>query len=260
MRMSFGRRLLGLDFHADIEGGRGMGDGADGDAIDAGEGDWPEGFQRDAAGGFQDALFLFAGAVAKFDGGQHLRAIHVVQQDDEIRLRASAPRGAVPGSRLRFRPSDRASSARLRAMALGQMSGELFYGNPGDVVVLDQQAVEQAEAMIVSPAAADGVFVEDAESRDRFAGVVNFRVGALDALDEPLGLRGHAAEMLEEVEDDPLGRKQRPHRPANAKQRQRTGVAEAAFENIQVKAGNRLDAQPLVIDPADHLDQRQVRR
>ena len=79
--MGFVRGRFGFDFEADIEGGGGVGDGADGDAVDAGQGDRADGFERDAAGGFEGDR-LFAGLVAEFDGDLHAGAVHVVQQDD----------------------------------------------------------------------------------------------------------------------------------------------------------------------------------
>ena len=63
-------------------GGGRVRDRADGDAFDAGGGDRADGFQRHAARRFQLDLALAAGAVAQLDGRLHVRAVHVVEQDD----------------------------------------------------------------------------------------------------------------------------------------------------------------------------------
>src|SRR2546423_6165318 len=57
-------RNLFFDLEGDIERRHGVGDGADGDAIDAGEGDGAGGFERDAAGGFERYFAAAAGFVA----------------------------------------------------------------------------------------------------------------------------------------------------------------------------------------------------
>jgi hypothetical protein len=54
-----------------------------------------------------------------------------------------------------------------------------------------------------------------------------------------------------------LGRQERPHGPAEAEQRRLAGVAEAALDHVQVKPGDQLDAEPLVVRAADHLDDRE---
>ncbi len=70
--------------------------------------------------------------------------------------------------------------------------------------------------------------------------------------------RGHAGEVLKKIQDDPLGGKKRTKRPANANQRQRSGVAVATFDDIEVKSWDWLDPKTLIEDPADHLHERQA--
>ena len=73
------------------------------------------------------------------------------------------------------------------------------------MIVLDQKAIEESDAMVVPSAAADGVFFQHSQSGQRFARVVNLRFGPFYALHEARGLCCHAAEMLKKIENDPLG-------------------------------------------------------
>ena len=124
-------------------------------------------------------------------------------------------------------------------------------GDVGEVVVLDEQAVVQADAVVVAAAGADGVFVEQAEAGDGLARVVDLGSGALDAADEAVGEGGDAGDALEEVEDDALGGEQGAHGAADAEQRRRGAVAVAAFDDLHVEAGDQLDAEALVVGAAD---------
>ncbi len=77
----------------------------------------------------------------------------------------------------------------------------------GDVVVLDQDAVLQVEAVVEAAAAADGVFIERAQAGDGLAGVEDFglRLHGGDGADVLVGERGDAGHALHQVEDDALG-------------------------------------------------------
>ena len=63
----------------------------------------------------------------------------------------------------------------------------------GDVIVFDEDAVLQIEAVIDAAAAADGVFIEHAEAGDGFAGVEDLGFCAGDGFDELVGEGGDAA-------------------------------------------------------------------
>ncbi len=87
----------------------------------------------------------------------------------------------------------------------------------GQVIVLDQHAVGEVEAMVLAAADADGVLLEDAETRRRLARVDE--AGGETA--EPLGKRGRhrrdAAQALEEVQGRALRGQERARRALDAR-------------------------------------------
>ena len=76
----------------------------------------------------------------------------------------------------------------------------------GDMVVLDQNGVVEAEAVIDAAAGAHGVFLHRAQAGHRLAHADDARLVALHRLDQRRRGRGDAAEMAEEIERDALGR------------------------------------------------------
>jgi hypothetical protein len=61
--------------------------------------------------------------------------------------------------------------------------------------------------------------------------------------------------MLEEVEDDAFGGEEGTERAADANEGEGACVAVAAFDDVEVKAGDRFDAEAFVVDAADHFDE-----
>ena len=76
------------------------------------------------------------------------------------------------------------------------------------MIVLDQDAVLQIEAVVEAAAAADGVLIEGAQAGDGLAGVEDFglRLGGCDGADIFVGQRSDAGHALHQVKDDALGR------------------------------------------------------
>ena len=81
-----------------------------------------------------------------------------------------------------------------------------------EVVVLDENAVVEAEAMVRPAARAHGVFLDRAQAGKRLADVDDARLRATHGLDDPRGGRGDAAHVADKVERDALGREQAARR------------------------------------------------
>ncbi len=87
----------------------------------------------------------------------------------------------------------------------------------GDVVVLDQHAIVEAEAVVHAAAHADGVFLHGAQSRHGLARAADARLVAAHRLDQRGRAAGDAAEMAEEVQRDPLGGQHAARRTGNGR-------------------------------------------
>src|SRR6185369_10003717 len=72
----------------------------------------------------------------------------------------------------------------------------------GDVIVLDQDGVVQAHAVIGDAARGRGGFFQGAEARCGFASIEDLAVRTPDRGGEPAGGGGYAAEALQEIEGD----------------------------------------------------------
>ena len=86
---------------------------------------------------------------------------------------------------------------------LGEAAGQ------GDVVLLDQDRVVEAHAVVAPAARRDRGLLQLAQPRRRLAGVEDAGAGPGDRLDEARGEGGDAREVAEEVERGPLGGEQR---------------------------------------------------
>ncbi len=84
----------------------------------------------------------------------------------------------------------------------------------GDVVLLDEHGVEQADAVILAAAAADGVLLREAQARQCLARIEDARARAGDDLDECARRRCGARERLEEVQRRALAGDDAARRPA----------------------------------------------
>ena len=75
----------------------------------------------------------------------------------------------------------------------------------GEVIVLDEKLVVEADAMIRAATAADGVLLQHAEAGSGLAGIEDLGAGPGDGIDVAAGLGGDAGELLDEVEGAALG-------------------------------------------------------
>ena len=147
---------------------------------------------------------VFARPAMMRHGAADLRRRQVVEQDD---VGAGVGRfgGLLDALRFDFdrRPGE---AARAFAMAATDPAGQAH------VVVLDQDQVEQPEAMVGASADAHGVLLEGPQRRRGLAGVED---GDAPAGGVDIGARrgGNAREPLEQVERRAFGRQQRRCRP-----------------------------------------------
>ena len=177
-----------------------MGEGTDGDLVDAGGRDGGDGVEVHAAAGFEENV-LFA---AYFDGCTELFVRHVVEKDEVDVAEAAEEADLIEGIGFDF-------DENVRGAFFGLVDGALESGGvagDGEVVVLGQHAVEEAEAVVGAAAGADGEAFEFAESGGGFAGVEDEGFGAVHRVNKAAGEGGDAAEALEEVERGAFGRKE----------------------------------------------------
>ena len=83
------------------------------------------------------------------------------------------------------------------------------------MVVLDEDGVVEAEAVIAAAAGLDRVLLEGSQARSRLAGADDAGAVGRDQGDQVAGGGGDAAELAEEVEGGALGGEKRPRRPAH---------------------------------------------
>ncbi|MNC76290.1 hypothetical protein D3C75_1279790 [compost metagenome] len=68
------------------------------------------------------------------------------------------------------------------------------------MVFLDQEGIEQADAMVVAAAAGHCIFLRQAQAGQGLAGVEQFHPGTFDQVGERTGTCGHARQHLQEVQ------------------------------------------------------------
>ena len=184
---------------------------ADGNEIHAGPGNRADVRQVHAAAGL--------GLHAAFDflhRQPQLNRVHVIEQDN-VRPRIGGLLDLFQGVRF-----DLDFEIRIffpRALDGGGDGIRFFAVQCGKVIVLDEHHIEQAEAMVVSAAARDGVFLETPPAGRGFARVQNLRVSSFDGLDELRGQRGDAGKPLDEIQRDALGAQNGAGRAGNFQQR-----------------------------------------
>ena len=167
---------------------------------DAGLGVRAHGCEGDAAGRLE-----LGPAGRELDGLPHLFGAHVVEQDPG---RAAVERLAHLRQRLRLdlyrQPVDAALESR---------QGRSDAAGDAEVILLHEDAVVEAGAMVPAAAAADGVLLERAEPGRGLARVEDGRPRPLGQLDEAAGEGGDTAEPADEVERDALAAEDRARGP-----------------------------------------------
>ena len=151
-------------------------------------------------------ISIFARPAMRAHGLMDLLERQVVEQDD---VGAGVDRGLDVGEALRLDLDQHLLAGRLHPLdGFGDAAGE------PDVVVLDQDAVVEAGAMVAAAAGAHRVLLERAQRRRRLARVEHgdpVRGG----VDETPRQRGDARQALQEVERGPLRRQHQRRRAAD---------------------------------------------
>ena len=165
------------------------------------------------------------------DGVTHERVGEVVEHD-HVRIRLQ--RIVDVGEALRLDFDGQARAPRARAPdGLDDAAGD------ADVVVLDEHAVVQADAMVDAAAAAHRVLGERAKRRHALAGVEN-RHPAGGRVDEPPRQRRDAGQVLEEIEGGAFARQERRRAAADVRARL-AGRACIAIRLHALEASRRID-------------------
>ena len=176
-----------LQAEAEVHGAGGVGDGAGGDEVGADVGVVADVFEGDAAGEFDfGAAGDFADPVGGFVGGE------VVEQQ----VGGAAVEGLVEFLAGADFDLDGESAG------AGAFERVAHAAGGGDVIVLDQDGVVQAHAVIGDASGGRGGFFQGAQAGSGFAGVEDLAAGAFDGVGELAGGGGYAAEALQEIEGD----------------------------------------------------------
>jgi len=218
-----------------------VGQAADADAVDAGLGDCSNGVETHAAGGFEEEAD--ASRVAHGDGGGEGGGVHVVEKHD---IEPAAAGGEddlelVETVDLEFNkpePSRAVGKLTGPAARVQDEPGEAVGIDGGDVVVLDQHGVEEADAVAEAPAAANGVFLERSEARGGLACVEQAGREALEPGDELGGAGGDPGETRDEVEQRALRAQDLAQRAGDGGDPVARGEARAVV-NVECGAGAR---------------------
>ena len=145
--------------------------------------------------------------------------------------RATSSCSSVSTSTSTTVPAGTFARADATAAAIGSSPPTAAALQPGQVVVLDQHGVVQAEAVIPPAAAAHRVFLQGPPAGGRLAGVVDRRAGAGGRGHEPRGQGRDPAEPLEEVQQRAFQGQQRSHGPGQPGH-DRTGLESVAVRLV----------------------------
>ena len=203
-----------------------MGEGAYGNPFDTGRGDGADGLEGHAAAGFEGDGLVAAdcGGFAQLVGG------HVVKEDDVHPAQAAEHADLVERVGL-----DLYGDTRLEAQGFVDSALDAVrVAGDGEVVVLGEHLVEEAEAVVGGAACAHGEALELAEPGRGLARVEDRGAGAFDGIDEPARERGDAGQALEEVEGGALGGEQRSRGASRCER----GVAGGEFVAVIFERGD----------------------
>ena len=188
-----GTKVLSADgqIEAYVETWRGVGQCADRDEVYTRLSDGADSLERDSARGLENGP-----AGCQFDRLAHCRDVHVIEHDD---ICAGIERKLQLFER-RHLDFD-ADRVRSGGPGCGDDRWNSFgTAHGGNMVVLDQHAVEQSEAMIRAAAVANGRLLQDAHTGSRFAGIDYRRRGTDDGFDIDTRQTRHARKSLDEIE------------------------------------------------------------
>ncbi len=199
-----------LEIEADVHGAGGMGERADGNVIHAGFGNGADIGEIDAAAGLgQGAALHF------FHGETKLNESHVVQEDNVG--------GCGDGLINLFEciGLDFNLEFGITGAGAGNGGGDgigRFIAQGGEMVVLDEDHVIEAMAVISATAAGDGIFLKAPPPGSGFTDVEDFCVCASDGFDELGRQRGDAGEALDKIKGGAFGGEQGAGGPGNFKE------------------------------------------
>ena len=137
--------------------------------------------------------------------------------------------------------------ARARAQRRRDAAGD------GDVIVLDQHRVIEAEAVIAAAAGAHRIFLQRAQARRRLARADDLRLVPATACDEARGRGGDAAEMAEKIQRDALGRQDAARRAGDVAMRSPGATAAPSVRSTRKRDAriDQLEGEPREIEPGD---------
>ena len=200
-----------MQVEAEVEDRRRVGEGADGEEVDAGLGDRPGPVEGQPAGG----LGADAGRAAEGDRGAQVVQRHVVEQHqvgtggDHL---ADLLDGVALDLDLEVGP--------LRADGL---EGRHDAAGGDDVVVLDEGGVRQRHPVVAAATGDDRRLLQSTQPGGGLAGVADLRTGAGDGGDPGRGQRRDPGQVAEQVEGGPLGGQQGAHRAGDLEHRRPLG-------------------------------------
>ena len=180
-------------------------------------------------------------------GAAQIIQAHVVQQDH---VHAQRQRGLQLLQRVDLQlDPDHVADARPRPRhRIGDAARE------GDVVVLDQHRVVQAEAMIAAAAHAHGVFLQGAQARHGLARAGHARAIRRHGPRDRCGGGGDAAQVAQEVQRHALGRQHGAGAALDARDL-RARLQHAAVRARHAEADRRIqraERQPRQVQPGQH--------
>jgi len=224
-----------------------LGEAADGNAVHAGFGDGAHGVQADVAGGFEQGA-----AGRAFDCAAHGVEIEIIEQDQ---LRTG---------RQRFVELVQRFHLDLHAHAVAGQPERRFQhrcdaAGRGDVVFLDQDAVVEPDALVLSAARAHRVFFGQAQAGQRLAGVEDGGARAGDGCDVRPGRRRHGRQGLQEIQRRPLGGEQCPGAALDLDQ-QVARCDRIALVHLPVEAAGRVQRAEAGVEPGPPGNHRRLAR
>src|SRR5262249_52552973 len=180
-------RLDVLHVEADVDRSHAVGEVADRDHIDPSLSNGDDRPLVDTTGGFGDGA-----AVHQLQPGLDLVEVHVVEHDH---LDPAVERFLHHVQRLAlYLELEGVLGARPQDLdCVADATGDL------DVVVLHQNAIAQAENVVVGAAAAHGIFLQHAQSGPALAGVGDAHLRVLDQVDIAPGLGGDPGHLLDPI-------------------------------------------------------------
>src|SRR5437868_2272231 len=236
------RKSEGRNLQADVNGGGRMRDRADRDQIDAALGDAAHGFQSDAARRFdQDGGSLFTD---QLHGSAHLGGRHVVEHDD-------VGAGLQSIAQLRVASDFNFDAHQVRHAAAGQLDGATYAAGQGDVVVFDEHAIIQPEAVVEAAADRHRVLFKSAQSGRRLARVNDLCASAFDGVNITFCKRRDTGQPLQKVERRALAHQQNVGGAFDARE------LGAGSDGVAVK-GPRLDLYLTIERRKDRFDNLQA--